>query len=209
MEQQVNLYQPILGAEKRLFSAGAIALGLALLVIFLGVIAGVAAWRTQRIEGSVKRVEQQEAAQMSLAANAGMLLHPVQTLAQLNVEARDISADIAARERALQIVRRGAAGPAAGFAAQLEALGRQQIDGIWLTRILLSSGASPLAMQGGTTDPKLLPEYLAALTAEHALDAVRFDRLSMRRAHPDEAPALIIFELLAPGLRFSSREPPR
>jgi len=206
MEQQINLYQPILGAEKHLFSAAAIVSGLGVLVICLGALAAFGAWRTARIERSVARFEQQQDAQMRLAANAGTLLHPVQTLAELDAAAREITANIAARERALQIVRSGAATPGSGFAARLDALAHRQIDGVWLTRILVSSGESHMAMQGGTTDPRLLPAYLSALSAEHALDDVRFDRLVMRRATPEEAPAQIIFELVAPGLKFAVHE---
>ena len=45
---------------------------------------------------------------------------------------KELSADIAARERALDIVRLGAASPGTGFAARLEALARRQLDGLWL-----------------------------------------------------------------------------
>ena len=46
VEQQVNLYQPILGAEKRLFSARAIGLCLALLAVSLAARQGPISWAT-------------------------------------------------------------------------------------------------------------------------------------------------------------------
>jgi hypothetical protein len=51
-----------------------------------------------------------------------------------------------------------------------------------------------------------LPAYLAALTQEPALDGVRFDKLAMRRAALSEAPAQLIFELDAPGLKLAALE---
>jgi hypothetical protein len=203
MEQQVNLFQPILGAEKRLFSARAIGASLVITLICLAGQGGFEFWRTGRIERSVDEVEHQEASNLQMAERASAALRPIKTLPQLDGDARDLSADIETRGRALEIVRRGSVSASSGFAARLEALARQQLDGIWLGRILLGSGESRLAIQGGTTDRNLLPTYLTALAQEGALDGVRFDTLSMRRALPTEAPAQIIFELGAPGLKLA------
>jgi hypothetical protein len=204
MEQQVNLFQPILGAEKRLFSARAIGACLAVMFVWLGGLSSFESWRTGRIERSVNQIEAREASNLQLAARASSALRPTATIAQLDAEAKKLSADIASRERALDIVRRGSVSASSGFAARLEALSRQDIEGIWLGRILLGSGESRLAFQGSTTDRNLLPKYLTALAQEHALDGVRFDTLSMRRALPTEAPAQIVFELGAPGLKMAA-----
>jgi len=126
MEQQVNLYQPILGAEKRLFSARAIGTGLGVLAACLALLAGYASWRAARVERAIAALEQQQAAR--------------------------------------------------------------------------------LAFEGAATDPRLVPAYLAALGEEHALDGARFDHLVMRRAKPEEAPALTVFELGAPGLTLPEPE---
>ena len=206
MEQQVNLYQPILGVEKRLFSAYTIGVGLGVLVVSLAALVAFGAWRTHRIEHSIAQLEQQESNALALSARASAAGHPAQSMAELDAEARNLSAEIAARERALDIVQRGAGAPATGFAARLEALAHRQLDGVWLSGIVLGSGEGHLAMQGGTSDPRLVPIFLAALASEHALEGVRFDRISMRQAEPAEAPARMLFELGAPGLKFSARE---
>jgi len=206
MEQQVNLYQPILGAEKRLFSASAIASGLALLAVCLAALAGFAAWRTTRIEHSVAQLEQQQSEALARAERASAALHPGASIEQLQAQARDLSADIEARERALEVVRQGTNTPATGFAARLESLARRQLDGVWLRQIVLGAGEGRLAIAGGTTDPRLVPAYLAALAEERALDGVRFDSLTMRRAKPEEAPAQLVFALGAPGLSFPATE---
>jgi Tfp pilus assembly protein PilN len=206
MEQQVNLYQPILGAEKRLFSALTIGLGLAVMIVCLIGLAAFGGWRTLHAERSIDRLEQQEAATLALATHTNAALRPTQSLPELDTEARALSAEIGARERALAIVRRGAATLTLGFAARLEALARRQLDGVWLSGIRIGTGAGRLAMQGGTTDPRLVPAYLAALAAEPALQGAQFDKLTMRRALPEEAPAQLVFELDAPGLSFVTRQ---
>jgi hypothetical protein len=202
MEQQVNLYQPILGAEKRLFSARAIGVGLSLLVLCLGGLAGFGGWRTARVERTLGRLEVQQATELARAERTSAALEPGRSLAELETQAKSLSADIAARERALDLVRLGTASPATGFAARLEALARRQLDGLWLRSIVLGSGDGRLAFAGSAVDSKLIPAYLAALAEEHALAGVRFDKLAIRRANHEEAPALLVFELGAPGLEF-------
>ena len=206
VEQQVNLYQPILGAEKRLFSARAIGLCLALLAFSLAALGGYGAWRTSRVERSIAELEKRQATELVKAERAGLALNPGKSLAELDAEAKELAADIAARERALAILKLGAGSPATGFAARLEALARRQIDGLWLHDVVVGSGDGRLAMRGQALDPKLVPAYLAALSEDPALAGVRFDKLTMRRAKDDEAPAQIEFELGAPGLALPSPE---
>jgi type II secretory pathway pseudopilin PulG len=206
MEQQVNLYQPILGAEKRLFSARAIVLGLGMLVVCLAALAGYASWRAARVERAIAALERQQTARLALAERAAAAMRPKESLAELDAAARGLSADIAARELALGVVRNGAPTPGAGFAERLEALARRQIEGLWLKKIVLSTGDSRLAFEGATTEPRLVPAYLAALAEERPLDGARFDRLAMRRAKPDEAPARTVFELGAAGLALPPAE---
>jgi hypothetical protein len=206
MEQQVNLYQPILGAEKRLFSARAIAVGLAVLFVCLGALAGYATWRTARVELAITSLERQQAAQLALAERAAAAIRPRESVAELDATARGLAAEIATRELALGLVRKGVATPASGFAARLESLARRQVDGLWLRKIVVSTGESRLAFEGAAVEPRLVPAYLAALAEEPALDGARFDHLLMRRAKPEEAPAQTVFELGAPGLALPIAE---
>jgi hypothetical protein len=200
LEQQVNLYQPILGAARHVFSARAIGVGLAVIALALGAFAGFGAWRTARIERSVRLVEQQQAARLALLVHTGGELQANRSLEQLQAEAHNLSADIAARERALEVLRAGRVSPTTSFAARLESLARGGIEGLWLHDIAVGSGEGRLALRGATVDANLLPEYLAALAHQPAFAGVRFDTLSMRRATPEEAPAQLVFELGAPGL---------
>ncbi|MGB8693780.1 MAG: hypothetical protein WCD08_09760 [Steroidobacteraceae bacterium] len=201
MEQQVNLFQPILGAEKRLFSAVAIGIALALLAVSLGGVAGFARWRTAHIERAVIEVSRQEAIEQGLAAQASASNEPRASLAELDAQARASSAEITAREYALTVVKRGSSDPASGFAARLEAIAHRQLDGVWLTSLVIGTGEGRLALSGATSDPRLVSGWLSSLAAEHALDGSYFDRLVIRQV-ADAAPAVAVFELGAPGLEL-------
>jgi Tfp pilus assembly protein PilN len=206
MEQQVNLYQPILRAEKRIFSARAIGGSLLTLAACLGGLHAFGAWRTGRIERSVAIIERQVATETSLRDGVSAALRPSRSIVELQAQALELIADIAARERALDLVNRDTASPATGFAARLEALGRRQIDGLWLRTIVVGSGDGLLALQGATVDRRLVPQYLAALAEERAFDGVRFDKLAIRQARREESPAQLMFELGAAGLDFPAPE---
>ena len=206
MEQQVNLYQPILRAERRIFSARAIGGSLLTLGLCLGGVHAFGAWRTGRIERSVAVIERQVASETSLRDGVSAALHPSRSIVELQAQALELTAEIAARQRALDLVNRDTASPETGFAASLEALGRRQIDGLWLRTIVLGSGDARLALQGATVDRRLVPQYLAALAEEHAFDGVRFDKLAIRQARREEAPAQLMFELGETGLDFPAPE---
>ena len=190
MEQQVNLYQPILGAEKRLFSARAIGMGSCF---------SRRASQSRRLRrlayGRVERsiaAAREHSRRRSSPRSSGpaRLCGPGKSLAELDTEAKELSADIAARERALDLVRLGAASPETGFAARLEALARRQPEGLWLHNVVMGSGEGRLALRGNAArSPQLVPAYLAPSPSEHASTGVRFDKLVMRRANPEEAPA--------------------
>jgi Tfp pilus assembly protein PilN len=199
MEQQVNLYQPILGAEKRLFSARTIGTALAALALCLAGIAGFARWRTTHIEHAVMVVAGQEARALALAAQASAANAPLASLAELEAQARRSSEEIVEREHALNIVLRGSADPLSGFAARLEAIGRRQVEGVWLTSLVVGTGEGRLALSGATIDPRLIAGWLASLEDEPALDGAFFDRLSIRQV-ADAAPATAVFDIGAPGL---------
>jgi len=207
MEQQVNLYQPIRGVPHHLFSPRSVALGFGALALCLAVITGFGIWRTHKSELAVALLEQEQVAALAKAERVNAELRPKRSIADLDADAKLLSADIASRQRALDTVRRGAATPEGGYAARLEALARRQLDGLWLRAIVLASGDSRLALEGATTDPRLVPAYLAALSEERALDGVRFDHLNMREAKPEEGPARTIFEAGGAGLVLPPREP--
>jgi len=201
MEQQVNLFQPILGAEKRLFSARTIGAGLVALALCLAAIAGFARWRTVRIERTVVDVSSQEERSAAVASQASAVNTPQASLAELEAQARRSTEEIGAREHALDVVMRGSADAHSGFAARLAAIGRSQVEGVWLTSLVLATGDERLALGGAATDARLISPWLASLEIEPALNGAHFDRMSIRQV-VDATPASAVFEIGAPGLEL-------
>jgi hypothetical protein len=201
MEQQVNLYQPILGAERRLFSARAIVIALCVMAVGLVVFSGYASRRIGRLEVTIESIEKREAATLAMTESATQTFKPKMSQAALDAEAKRLTTDIESRQRALDVIGHGGETPATGFAARLAALGDRQIDGIWLSAISLKAGDGGLAMRGAALRPALVPTYLRGLAEEAALTGIRFDKLAMHHASAAEQPAQVVFELDSPGLK--------
>lgn len=195
MEQQINLYQPIMGAEKRLFSAGTITTSIVLFALCLGAISGFAAWRVRSAERAIAEIERQGSARQSALERGLNALHAGSSLESLDAEARKLAAYIAEREQVLAAVQHGAVDVTSGFSAQLEALGRQQVDGLWLRRIVLSAGDKRLALAGATQDASLVAQYLAALAAEPTLGGARFDHFQLHRPSSAGVAMASLFEV--------------
>jgi Tfp pilus assembly protein PilN len=209
MEQQINLYQPILGAEKRLFSAQAIAVAIVLFALSLGAISAFAGWRVRSAERAIASIEQHDQARTAATERGLAALHGGSSEASTEARAQQLATTIAAREQVLAAVRRGAADALSGFSARLEALGRQQMDGLWLNRIVLSAGERRLALVGAANDPRLVPKYLDALATERSLGEARFDRFELRRPRADEPSAATIFEVGLMPAAAPAAEAPR
>jgi hypothetical protein len=62
-----------------------------------------------------------------------------------------MTADLKARQRALEVLRGGAAGQAIGFAPRMEALARRHTDGVWLEHMQLSGVSGAMMLSGSRT----------------------------------------------------------
>ena len=103
-------------------------------------------------------------------------------------------------------MRLGAASPETGFAARLEALGRRQLDGLWLHNIVVGSGAGRLALRGDAIDARLVPAYLARSPMKQRSPGCASTSSACGARNPTRRPAQLVFELGAPGLNVPAAE---
>jgi Tfp pilus assembly protein PilN len=206
MEQQVNLYQPIFRAEKRLFSARAIVAGLGLLAASLVVLAGYAAWQTKHAEAVVAQLEAQERARLAMLERASSTNGPGD-LQAVEADIATLSRQVDVRERVLRVIGPGT-NATRGFAARLDALARPTVDGLWLKRIVFDPAHGGLALEGATSDARLVPTYLAELRGDAALAGSSFTEFRMRRGGEHDAGAAAVFTASAPGLVAALRTDP-
>ncbi|HEX5462922.1 MAG TPA: hypothetical protein VFX20_23380 [Steroidobacteraceae bacterium] len=184
--QQVNLYQHT-APGWRPFGSVTLVLVLGAVGCCLGIIWAFGTWQVARLQQSVDALQRQQAAQQTALSALGSLqadgAHPVDLQARI----RQLGSELAARERALTLLQAGAVGSTKGFSAQLAALARHPMAGLWLRQITLSDLTGSMSLAGEALDPDRVPRYLHALATERVLAGLRFDRLVIER--PEAAPA--------------------
>ena len=183
--QQVNLYQHTAPAW-RPFGSATLALVLGAVGCCLAIIWGFGTWQVTRLQHSVAALQRQQAAQEAALSALGSLQIDGANPTDLQARVQQLGAALTARERALTLLRDGAVGGTKGFSAQLAALARHPMEGLWLRQITVSDLTGSLSLAGEAVDPDRVPRYLRALAAEPVLTGLRFDSLVIER--PEAGP---------------------
>lgn len=184
--QQVNLYQNTAPAW-RPFGSATLALACGAVACCLAVIWAFGSVQVARLQRSVDALQRQQDAQQAALSALGSLQIDGANPADLQTRIQQLSAELAARERALALLQGGAVGSTKGFSPQLAALARHPIAGLWLRQITLSNLTGAVSLAGEAVAPDTVPRYLHVLATEPVLAVLRFDRLVIER--PEPAPA--------------------
>jgi hypothetical protein len=188
VSQQINLYNPRFLAQKKVFSAKAMAQALGVLV--LGCVA-------------LGLYGQHNSANLAAAASAGaaQLAQKQARLDKINVEFAPrqrnpaLESELAQLEARAQLLRNAAGaldrdelGNKTGYARAFKALARQSIAGLWLTGVSIDSGAPPrglrVNLEGRALDAALVPAYLGRLGQESVLAGQSFSTLRIGPPKP-------------------------
>lgn len=179
--QQVNLYQET-APPWRPFGSATLALAVAAVGGCLTIIWGFGTWQVDHLQRAVGALQHQQQAQQAMLSALGSLPGGAASAADLQSRTQELNADLAARERALALLQGDAAGSSSGFSAELAALARHPMPGLWLRQITLSDLTGAMSLAGEVLDPDGVPRYLHALGTERTLAGMRFDRLAIQRA---------------------------
>lgn len=192
--QQVNLYQET-APPWRPFGSATLALAVAAVSACLAVIWGFGTWQVDHLQRAVGALQRQQQAQQAMLSALGSLPGGGVNATDLQSRVQELNAELAARERALALLQGGVVGSTSGFSAELAALARHPMPGLWLRQISLSDLTGSMSLAGEVMDPDRVPRYLHALGTERTLAGMRFDRLAIQRPRTQTA----IFKFHADG----------
>ena len=179
MSQQINLYNPLLLRQHKLFSLKTMAQALGL--ILAGTVLFYAYARY-----NAATVEKQAAETSRMHASTLARLESLKTEApgrQLQEEVARMESQLAARRRVIALVESGEFGNKQGFSEYFRALSRQTPDGLWLTGFRVA-GSGEVAISGRALDPGLVPIFIGQMKREKALAGKTFATLEMRLPEP-------------------------
>ena len=186
MTQQVNLYQPIFRKQRKVFSAITIAQAAGLFVVGLLLIYGYARWQVAALGGDISALETQRNAAMLQLQVLSAQSQPAPRSRLIADQLREAEIEARQKERLLRAFQTRRVGNMRGFSAHFTALARQQLDGLWLTRIAIRDDGIELV--GAAELGELVPRYLQRLGSEAAFAGTEFARLQLARGDERDAP---------------------
>ena len=107
--------------------------------------------------------------------------------AQIQTAVADAQRTLLQRRAALQMLAASPVDHEGGFAARLEALARQSVDGLWLTGMVLRQ--DDVVLKGRALQPQLIPVYEQRLDREPSLQGRAFKALEVVRPIDKQARA--------------------
>jgi hypothetical protein len=195
VRQNINLYQPIFRRERKVFSAGTMVMMLGLLVLGLAALQAWGNWRHAQLQEQVAQLQAQEREAISGLRNLDGLWpgRGVSPARRGAVDAAEVERDL--KRRALQVLDAGRLGDQEGFAGHLEALARQRVEPVWLTRIRIAEGGRRLTLEGLTHDAPQVPVYLQRLAEEPAYRGTEYRTMRLDRAEDERGRPAMSFHL--------------
>ena len=182
MKQQVNLFQPMFRQERRVFSAEAMVISLALVAAGLGLIYGFAQWSMAGLESEMAGLTaQQEAARKQIVGLEKQL--PGRRKSKLlEAEVTRLQNAVAEKQAVMKAFAGGGLGNTAGFSGHLEGFARRRVDGVWLKSFHISASGKGLELSGAARRPDLVPALLQRLGKEKIFAGMQFRSLQITRA---------------------------
>ncbi len=182
MNQQINLFQPIFRAQRKVFSAIVIAQMLGIAAVVLMLIYGYSYWRTQQLFAEYSSLQaHQDQLTARLTQFQSKLPKPARNLA-LSKELKDLESERDLKAQAVNALKDRTLGSTSGFSTQLAGLGLHPTHGLWLTDILFAGGGADFELAGRAMDARLVPQYLQALATEPAFGDIAFKSMRIGQA---------------------------
>jgi hypothetical protein len=186
MNQQINLYQIQYRPQTRMFPAWVMLQATAILLVGMFLMTLFAQQRVDGIEQELEIVARQESVALERLQNIGPLINAVTGEINWSEQLDDSLRMLAERQAVLNLIQGSTLGDTKGFSRHLRALARQDIEGIWLTRIVLSALGDKTRLEGRAIRAELIPMYVQDLTAKTPFAEQRFHRFQIDSPVDDE-----------------------
>ena len=190
MNQQINLYTAEFRPETNAFQSMFMFQAAGILIFALMCITFYARHEVAGVDRETELVAQLETTAIERLQSVGPLIASMTGERTWAEQLEDATRMLAERQAVLNLVKSTSLGNTDGFSGQLFALARQDVDGIWLTRIVLASATQSTRIEGRTFRAELIPAYVQDLTDEPAFSNLRFHRFQIDSPVDDDGSAL-------------------
>ena len=176
MTQQINLYQAQFLPQAHQFSSTFMLRVAGIALLAMAIIYGFAWQRVTNTERELQLVALQESAAIERLENLKPLIASVTGERSWSEQLDDALHSLQERQAVLSLVQGASVDETQGFSRHLRALARQDIEGIWLTHIVLSATGDKTRLEGHALRAELIPPYVQGLTEDPPFATQRFNR---------------------------------
>lgn len=201
MAHQINLYNPILLAPRRHFSARTMVQALGLLAGVLVIAAGWVTLSDARMRSEVQQSAQSQSAERDRLTQV-LAARPVVSGPALEQELAQAQQQLARRQRVLDELNRGRIVDGRSHSAALQMVAQTVPAAVWLNEVRVVEGR--LDLTGFTLQPDALRPWLGELarhplTAAQQLSAVKLERVdpNLASAAPPSGVSVWSFQLMS------------
>jgi len=191
MNQQINLYQSQFRPETRMFPAWFMLQAVGILAFSMLLMTLFAQQRISGVEQELEIVARQETVVLERLQNIGPLINAVTGETNWSEQLDDSLRMLAERQAVLNVIQGSTLGDTKGFSRHMRALARQDVDGLWLTHIVLSALGDKTRLEGRAIRAELIPLYVQGLAAETPFAEQRFHHFQIDSPAEDEGTALL------------------
>jgi hypothetical protein len=190
MAQQINLFDPALQRQRDWLALPNVVAGAVALIVFVGVAGTLTRQGVPALQAQVAGNETQLKALRDQITAQGQQLANRKPDPRIEQELATAKLLLETQGEVLKVLQRGMGTQAMSYADTLRGFARQTLPGLWLTGVHFAATAGDMTIEGGMTDPALLPEYIRRLNREQAFQGRSFAALQMAGSAqtPDKTP---------------------
>jgi len=177
--QQINLYQPILRKQEKVFSAKTLLQGNLLVLGGLMLLFAYTLLQTQRLQSQLDEVTQQRNERVQ-NLNTLRAQYPEKVKdSTLQTKVEQLRKQLQNSQALLAAVQNYEDSPTEGFSGQLAGLSRQDLRSLWLTHIAVR-GQHQLVLEGSALSPQDIPILIQRLGVEPGFSGTSFQRVEIQ-----------------------------
>jgi Tfp pilus assembly protein PilN len=181
MKQQINLYQPVLRRQEKVFSAMTMLQTICLFLVVLTIIYFYGQHQIKPLQVQLRKLNRDVASLQSQVDSYKNQASPGTGSRLLENEIARLEKDLQERRKVQKILEQQELGNTEGFSGYMEALARQHVRGTWLTRVAIENGGRALSLHGRTLASELVPRYIQRLANEDILSGISFNVMELQR----------------------------
>jgi hypothetical protein len=181
LSQQVNLFQSEFHVRGDLMCAKNVQIGLAVTLSLLILISAFDFIKERSQSNYLLELQSQQTELEIVLQNAKQIAPSMVIDNRLKQRVATYQHDVAMKQQVLDALSGQSFGNTSGFSAFFKSLANQNVTGLWLTKLNISSGGKDIGISGSAFQPELVPDFLTGLSAETIFQGTNFQTFRVIR----------------------------